>query len=70
MEAVNTVPADNKHSVIILIRKGRYHEKIYLTNGFVTLVGEVLFTKFKLDHFLVGRSWLQKLFRHFYRGTH
>jgi len=39
-EAVNAVQADNKHNVIILIRKGMYHEKIYLTKSFVTLVGE------------------------------
>jgi pectinesterase len=39
-EAINSVPVDNKQSVIILIRKGIYNEKIYITKNHITLVGE------------------------------
>ena len=39
-DAVNSIPANNKHNVIILIRKGLYHEKIFITKSFITLVGE------------------------------
>jgi pectinesterase len=39
-EAVNSVLVDNKHNIIILICKGLYHEKLFLTRNFVTLVGE------------------------------
>jgi pectinesterase len=39
-DAINSVPADNNQNVIILIRKGEYHEKLYITKSSVTLVGE------------------------------
>ncbi|HLP16746.1 MAG TPA: pectinesterase family protein [Bacteroidota bacterium] len=39
-EAINSVPHHNTHTVTILIRKGVYHEKLYITTSFVTLVGE------------------------------
>ena len=39
-EAINSVPQDNNQNVIILIRKGIYHEKLYITRSYITLVGE------------------------------
>lgn len=39
-EAINSVPVGNKRNVIILVRKGIYQEKIYITRSFITLVGE------------------------------
>jgi pectinesterase len=39
-DALNLVPAENRKNVIILIRKGIYREKLFITNSFVTLVGE------------------------------
>lgn len=39
-EAINSVPDNNKQNFIILIRKGNYHEKLYLKKSYVTLVGE------------------------------
>jgi pectinesterase len=39
-EAINSVSIDNKQNIIILIRKGIYNEKIYISKSFVTLVGE------------------------------
>ncbi len=39
-EAINSVPADNKQNIIILIKNGTYHEKVYITKSYITLVGE------------------------------
>jgi pectinesterase len=39
-DAIDSVPAANKHNVIILIRNGIYHEKLFITKSFITLVGE------------------------------
>ncbi len=39
-DAIDSVPADNKKNVIILIRNGVYHEKLFITKSFITLVGE------------------------------
>ena len=39
-EAINAVPSDNKQNIIILIRNGVYHEKIYIQKNHITLVGE------------------------------
>jgi pectinesterase len=39
-DALDSVPADNIKNVIILIRNGVYHEKLFITKSFVTLVGE------------------------------
>jgi pectinesterase len=39
-DAIDSVPIDNRQNVIVLIRKGVYNEKIYLTRSCVTLVGE------------------------------
>jgi pectinesterase len=39
-DAINSVPADNKQNVVILIRNGVYHEKLFITKSFITLVGE------------------------------
>jgi pectinesterase len=38
--ALDFVPADNKQNVVILIRNGVYHEKLFITKSFITLVGE------------------------------
>jgi pectinesterase len=39
-DAVNSVPADNKKNVVILIRNGIYNEKIYINRSYIALVGE------------------------------
>ncbi len=39
-EALNSIPKDNASNIIILIKKGTYHEKIFIERSFVTLVGE------------------------------
>jgi pectinesterase len=39
-EAINSVPVDNKENVVILIKNGIYHEKLYITKSYITLVGE------------------------------
>ena len=39
-EALNSIPKDNASNVIILIKKGTYHEKIFMEKSFVSLVGE------------------------------
>lgn len=39
-EAINSVPQENHRNIIILIRKGTYNEKLYITRSHVTLVGE------------------------------
>ena len=38
-DAIDSVPADNKQNIIILIRNGVYHEKLFITKSFITLVG-------------------------------
>lgn len=35
-----TIPKKNSRNVIILIKKGTYHEKVFVEKSFVTLVGE------------------------------
>ena len=39
-DALNSIPRDNARNVIILIKKGTYHEKLYVESSFVSLVGE------------------------------
>jgi pectinesterase len=39
-DAIDSVPADNKKNVIILIRSGVYREKLFITKSYITLVGE------------------------------
>jgi len=39
-EALNSIPGNNTKNVIILIRNGTYHEKLFIERSFVTLVGE------------------------------
>jgi pectinesterase len=39
-DAIDSVPADNKQNVVILIRNGVYPEKLFITKSFITLVGE------------------------------
>ena len=39
-DAINSVPAENNQNVLILIRNGVYHEKLFITKSFITLVGE------------------------------
>jgi pectinesterase len=39
-EAINSVPPHHAHTVTIFIRKGIYHEKLYITTSFITLAGE------------------------------
>jgi pectinesterase len=39
-EAINSVPDNNARNVIILIKNGTYHEKLYITKSFISLVGE------------------------------
>ncbi len=38
--ALDAVPANNAENLIILIRNGEYHEKVYVQKSHVTLVGE------------------------------
>jgi pectinesterase len=39
-EAINSVPHHTAHTVTILIKKGIYHEKLYITTSYITLAGE------------------------------
>lgn len=39
-EAINSIPANNSTMKVILIKKGTYNEKIYISNSNITLVGE------------------------------
>ena len=39
-DAIDAIPVDNKQNVIILIRNGVYHEKLFIMKSFITLVGE------------------------------
>ena len=39
-DAINSIPNDNAKTVVIVIRKGVYHEKLFIQKSFVTLVGE------------------------------
>jgi pectinesterase len=39
-EAINSIPANNTVMKVILIKKGTYNEKIFITNSNITLVGE------------------------------
>ena len=39
-EALNSIPKTNSKNVIILIRNGTYHEKLFIQRSYVTLVGE------------------------------
>lgn len=39
-EAINSIPANNSLMKVILIKKGTYNEKIFITNSNITLVGE------------------------------
>ncbi|MFA6542437.1 MAG: pectinesterase family protein, partial [Bacteroidota bacterium] len=39
-EAVNAIPSDNAENITILIKNGIYHEKIFITKSFLSLVGE------------------------------
>jgi pectinesterase len=39
-EALNSIPKVNKSPVIVLIKNGTYHEKIFIEKSFITLVGE------------------------------
>jgi len=39
-EALNSIPKNNASPVIILVKKGTYHEKVFIERSFVILVGE------------------------------
>ena len=39
-EALNSVPKNNEHLIIILIKKGTYTEKLFITKSNIALVGE------------------------------
>jgi pectinesterase len=39
-DALNSIPKNNTSPVIILVKKGTYHEKVFIERSFVTLVGE------------------------------
>jgi pectinesterase len=39
-EALNSIPKNNASPVIVLVKKGIYHEKIFIERSFITLVGE------------------------------
>jgi len=39
-QAINSIPLGNSNEVIIFIRNGVYHEKIFVQQSFITLVGE------------------------------
>jgi len=39
-EALNSVPKNNEHLIIILIKKGVYTEKLFITKSNIALVGE------------------------------
>ena len=39
-DAIDSVPEHNQRNVIILIRNGVYHEKLFITKSFISLVGE------------------------------
>ncbi|MDE3057296.1 MAG: pectin esterase [Bacteroidota bacterium] len=39
-EALNALPEKNEHLVIILIKNGIYHEKVFITKSNIALVGE------------------------------
>lgn len=39
-EALNSVPKNNSRNRVILIKRGTYHEKLFIEKSFVTLVGE------------------------------
>lgn len=39
-EAINSIPNNNSVMKVILIKKGTYNEKIYISNSYITLVGE------------------------------
>jgi pectinesterase len=39
-DAIDSVPADNRQNIIILIRNGVYGEKLFIKKSFITLVGE------------------------------
>ena len=39
-DALNSIPKNNANPVIILVKKGTYHEKLFIEKSFVTLVGE------------------------------
>ncbi len=38
--AINSIPKNNSTNVFILIKKGVYHEKLFIEKSFLTLVGE------------------------------
>lgn len=39
-EAINSIPANNSVMKTILIKNGTYNEKLFISNSFITLVGE------------------------------
>jgi pectinesterase len=39
-DALDAVPSENRQNIIILIRNGVYHEKLFITKSYITLVGE------------------------------
>lgn len=39
-EAINSVPHHNTSTVLIFVKKGIYHEKIFITASYITLAGE------------------------------
>ena len=39
-EALNSIPQNNAQNIIVLIKKGTYHEKIFIQKSSVSLVGE------------------------------
>lgn len=39
-EALDAIPAANKKNVIVLVKKGMYQEKIFITKSHITIVGE------------------------------
>jgi pectinesterase len=39
-EAIDAVPKDNRQQVVILIKRGTYREKLFITRSFLSLVGE------------------------------
>ena len=38
--ALNSIPKNNSTKIVILIKNGTYHEKLFITASFISFVGE------------------------------
>jgi pectinesterase len=57
--AINSIPQNNSQRVIILVKKGVYNEKLFITKSFISIVGEDQEST-RIVYAELRKNWLKK----------